>query len=61
MEDNTNLVELHESICDRCGGVGRVIMAVSYYRGPRREKCPKCEGTGRLDWIERIMKKSADN
>jgi len=58
MGDDTNLVEIHESICDRCGGVGSVIVKVSYYRGHKRGKCPKCEGTGKLDWVERIVGKN---
>ena len=33
------------------------IVKVSYYRGHKRGKCPKCKGTGRLDWVERIFGK----
>ena len=57
----SNLVDDHEFICDKCGGVGTVIVKVSYYRGHKRGPCPKCKGTGRLDWVERIMGKSEDN
>lgn len=57
-----DLVDDHEFICDRCGGVGRIIVKVRYYRGGhKRATCPKCDGTGRLDWIERIIGKSEDN
>jgi DnaJ-class molecular chaperone len=57
----TNLVDDHESICDRCGGVGTLIVKVSYYRGHKRGQCPKCKGTGRLDWVERIFGKHENN
>ncbi len=54
-----NLVDDHESICDRCGGVGSTVKAG--YRSHKRMVCPKCGGTGRLDWIERIVGKSENN
>ena len=51
-----NLVEEYEAICDKCGGVGSVIAKYNYYRKTHtRSQCPKCKGTGRLDWIERII------
>ena len=56
-----NLVDEHESVCDKCGGVGTVIIKVSYYRGHKRGECSKCKGTGRLDWVERIFGKYENN
>jgi DnaJ-class molecular chaperone len=57
----TNLVDEHESICDKCGGVGTVIIKVGYYTGHKRGQCPKCKGTGKLDWVERIFGKHENN
>lgn len=61
MGKSMDLVEEHETICDQCGGVGSIIIKVSYYRGHKRGKCPKCEGTGRLDWVERVFGKHESN
>ena len=59
MEEN-NLVDIHEVICDKCGGVGSVIVKYNYYKhNHTRAKCPKCKGTGKLDWIERIIGRKA--
>jgi DnaJ-class molecular chaperone len=64
MEESINqpgLVDFNEAVCDRCGGIGSVIVSVSFYRGHKRGTCPKCEGTGKLDWIERVISKREDN
>jgi len=51
-------VEDGEHICDRCGGVGHVPGKYnSYTRKCKRDKCPKCKGAGKLDWVERIFGK----
>jgi DnaJ-class molecular chaperone len=53
----TKLVEESEYICPKCGGVGTRVVPVGFSRNHRRKKCEECKGTGRLDWIERIVNK----
>lgn len=57
----SELVEVSEHVCNKCGGVGSIIVRITY-RNHKREECPKCKGTGKLNWIERITgKKNAKN
>lgn len=46
--------EYSEFICDMCHGTGRIRIT-----DPRRYKltarCPRCNGLGKLDWIEHII------
>jgi len=44
--------EYSEFICSECHGVGFVTRHRRCRR--RRRVCPKCKGTGKLDWIEHI-------
>ncbi len=43
-----------EEICDSCRGTGKVLS--SNVASPCNE-CPKCHGTGKLDWIEKVTGK----
>jgi len=45
--------EYSEFICSECHGTGRVVVP-NWDRGLRRIICPKCNGAGKLDWIEHI-------
>lgn len=54
-------VEEHEVVCDKCGGVGSVIAKYNHFRkNHTRKQCPKCKGTGKLDWLERIVGKKPE-
>lgn len=45
-----------EVICDKCNGTG--CLAELQLRGiVRHDECPKCEGDGKLDWIDNVMGK----
>jgi DnaJ-class molecular chaperone len=59
---SSNIVEDYESMCHECGGTGKVRSNnKSYWYGgawkPKRNTCPRCKGTGKLDWIARCTKK----
>jgi DnaJ-class molecular chaperone len=41
-----------EVICNECNGTGLKTDRTTYY-----QKCSKCYGTGKLDWIENIVGK----
>jgi DnaJ-class molecular chaperone len=53
----TKLVEESEHICPKCGGTGHRTIPVGFGRSHRRRICEECKGTGRLDWIERAVRK----
>jgi len=55
-----------EIVCDKCNGVGNLTKIIEYeirgmiHRVPgiiEYELCPKCNGSGKLDWIEQIVGK----
>lgn len=60
-------LELRNTICSRCGGMGRIGQekeAVHYASNRRSEYdlvfeftciCPKCKGAGKVDWISNIV------
>jgi len=52
--------EYSEFICDECHGTGRV-RVIRYGRKNRTRQCPRCNGTGKLDWIEHITGKHYKN
>ena len=39
-----------EMVCSECGGIGGVGDIL-------QDECPKCLGTGKLDWIENVVGK----
>lgn len=45
--------EYSEFICDHCYGTGR-IRRDSSKRYKLKKQCPRCNGFGKLDWIENI-------
>ena len=40
-----------ESYCTNCDGTGRVVSG---------DRCQKCLGTGKLDWVEKVVGKKRD-
>jgi len=57
-------LEPGEFICDRCDGRKEIIMnapdksdALSYLE--YYYKCTRCLGTGKLDWINKVVKKKS--
>lgn len=49
-----------EFICEPCKGTGCHGALTKDVKDPRFLHCPKCYGTGKLDWIENIVGKKAD-
>ena len=49
-----------EMICDECNGTGQFIEELTE-RSKKWTWCPKCNGSGKLDWIEMCMGKPAAN
>lgn len=54
---------MKEYTCDRCKGKGKIKNTVIFIldgketKIPGNDLCPKCKGSGRLNWIERIFGK----
>ena len=46
-------LEAGEHLCDKCGGRGIYPLSETY----EKERCDKCWGEKKLDWIERAMGK----
>ena len=46
-------LEAGEHLCDKCGGRGLYPLSETY----EKERCDKCWGEKKLDWIERAMGK----
>jgi len=46
--------EYSEFICDKCHGTGSIRRANRRCRKRGLKVCPKCNGSGKLDWIEHI-------
>jgi len=44
------IIKKGEMVCNGCGGVGGVGDIL-------QDECPKCFGTGKLDWIENVVGK----
>jgi RecJ-like exonuclease len=44
-----------EIICDKCCGFGHIYSVEIY-----NEKCDKCQGTGKVNWIENIFGKEKE-
>jgi len=46
--------------CNKCHGNGKVkphkVFSMRYFMGEKiTNKCPKCDGKGQLDWIEKVI------
>jgi len=52
-------LELGEVICDQCNGETFVRYTEQRGKGfyPMKKTCDKCNGTGKLDWIENVVGK----
>jgi DnaJ-class molecular chaperone len=50
-----------EIICDQCNGTGKEYIGVPIPRGDIYNNCPKCQGVGKLDWIEAVVGKKTKN
>ncbi len=48
-------LEPGELICDKCEGGGSYPKKFAKLEDPYFSCCPKCLGTGKLDWIEMCM------
>ena len=46
-----------EVICSKCKGIGLVFKIKSNKGIIFKNECPKCQGTGKLDWIENVVGK----
>jgi len=46
-----------EFICKSCQGTGCYRAITRDVKDPRFLNCPKCQGEGKLDWIENIVGK----
>lgn len=44
--------------CDLCEGGGSSAKKFAELEDPGYYRCPKCQGTGKLDWIEKAMGKA---
>lgn len=51
-------IEEWEFRCEKCKGKGTIILDTSNDYNP---KCPECQGTGKLDWIENIVGKRSED
>ena len=61
MKDNIMILNPGEIICDKCNGkktfpVLPVLNRITHIH-ITEVKCPKCKGTGKLDWIENVVGK----
>ena len=54
-------LEEGEVICSKCEGVGFVDKIKSDNTSLYKGSCPKCHGTGKLDWIENVLGKKPDH
>lgn len=61
--ENQRLKELEESlkegemVCPECNGMGYIDKIPSDNFHVFKERCPKCLGAGKLDWIENVVGK----
>ena len=52
-----------ESKCDRCNGKKTISAKDAghfIFREGQKVICPRCQGTGKLDWVEKICGKRID-
>ena len=57
--------EYGEVYCDRCEGTGEIDIknyksVTRYFKRNYKQICPKCNGKGKLDWIENVMGKKKE-
>ena len=50
-----NELKEYEEICPRCGGTGIEIKEI--YHVKQDFGCIKCDGTGKIDWLEKMFGK----
>lgn len=51
-------LEKGEIVCDECDGVGLISPDVHTISYIYKIDCPKCKGSGKLDWIENLVGKT---
>lgn len=49
-------IEDYEIVCPFCFGCGNVLIKKEFKKRVNFLKCVKCEGRGKLDWIDIAMK-----